>query len=101
MIHKAVQITQHVTLHGNQVLGALVLLLVAVVRKQELSFVKEAMALLFQIATAQALNLQALKLVTQLLVQHTAGNQALGVLVLLLAVVVHKQELLFVSVMTV
>jgi len=101
MIHKAVQITQHVTSHGNQVLGALVLLLVAVVLKQELSFVNEAMALLFQIATVLVLNLQALKVVTQLPVQHTAGNQVLGVLVLLLAVVVHKQELLFVSVMTV
>ena len=101
MIHKAVQITQHVTSHGNQALGALVLLLVVAVRKQELLFVNEVMAQLFQIATVQALNLQTLKLVTQLLVQHTAGKLDHGALVLLLVVVVHKQELLVVSVMMV
>ena len=43
--------------------GALVLSLVVAVRKQELLFVNEVMAQLFQIATVQALNLQTLKLV--------------------------------------
>ena len=48
-----------------------------------------------------ARNLQTLKLAIQLLVQHTAGKLDHGALVLLLVVVVHKQELLVVSVMMV